>query len=105
LIPEAWESVKFHLVRWRRIKRRLATGRLFPAKIEVGAYWYGLIQGRGEKRFTVVKSCKGERRNGHFEQMSSPRNHLTNEALAWRNRILTVQEKMMYEGANEYFAP
>ena len=41
---------------------------------------------------------RGEDRHGNFEHVPSPREDLSEEALAWHHRILTIQNEAMYDG-------
>ena len=43
---------------------------------------------------------RGEDRFGHFEHIPSPRKDLSDEAIAWHQRILTAQNEAMYDGVD-----
>lgn len=42
---------------------------------------------------------RGEDRHGHFHLVPPPREDLSDEALAWHERILTAQNEALYDGA------
>lgn len=59
----------------------------------------GMRQVVAREDFAVL--VRGEDRYGHFRHVPAPAGDLSQEALAWHRRILSAQNEVLYEGAEQ----